>query len=550
MATSPGELLSSSIHKHDMSSNGKYVRMIPSLNGGIYKFDGDSIEAIPVTADDLIKSSFKFSEDMLISGGHEKRTYGVNCRTGEVLYEHSISGSKNWSDRVQENGSSQRLDYDPSLDDILVVTRHTQTVIASEPRSGKKTWNFTIGNHELQISMSENCRQQVDNSDELTDMILDTEIRVIVPEGLICGYSKKDPTNLLWKWKFDSPIVSVFRPDGENVLHSVDLFKNAHWLWEEHGTDHYIRKSGNLNLSPSLYLGMYRQQLYIQESNGMRESLEHKRTHLNIAGANDVIKIPFKPIPAANNPLIYFLTKMDENDTEESSSEENIRKELIPIDSTAVLKAFSTVEGRGFYFYTEEEWCNQSSYLTEKNQSRKQGKSTNEDPSLAEDYWKEQYLVRHSLWYYWKEIVVLSLTTAFLINFLLRNQNKVDRQIVYVPIAKEAIDYEEEESAKQREIDMLRNEAQAKLRSNSESSSQLSPSIDEQNYVSRFLTDFELVQCLGKGGFGVVFEVKNQLDDCCYAIKRILLPSKKESRERVLREVKTLANCEHKNIVR
>lgn len=526
-----------------MSSNGKYVRMIPSLNGGIYKFDGDSIEAIPVTADDLIKSSFKFSDDMLISGGHEKRTYGVNCRTGEVIYEQSIGGSRNWSDRVQENDS---LDYDPLLDDILVVTRHTQTVRASEPRTGSERWNFSIGHHELQISMSDNCRQQVDNSDDLNNMIFDMDIRVIVPEGLICGYSKKDPTNLLWMHKFDSPIVSVFRPDKENILHSVDLFENAHWLWEEHGNDHYIRKSGNLNLSPSLYLGMYHQQLYIQESKGMRASLDHKKTHLNLAGTNDVVKIPFKPIPAANNPLIDFVTNVeDENDTEEVPSD---RKDLIPIDSQAVLQAFSKVEGRGFYFYTEEEWCNQSSYLTEKNQSRKQGKSTNEDPSLAEDYWKEQYLVRHSLWYYWKEVVVLSLTTAFLINFLLRNQNKVD--IVYVPIAKEAMDYEEEESAKQREIDMLRNEAQAKLRSISESSGQLSPGIDDQNYVSRFLTDFELVQCLGKGGFGVVFEVKNQLDDCCYAIKRILLPSKKESRERVLREVKTLANCEHKNIVR
>lgn len=134
---------------------------------------------------------------------------------------------------------------------------------------------------------------------------------------------------------------------------------------------------------------------------------------------------------------------------------------------------------------------------------------------------------------------------------MLRNQTKViDREVVYVPIAKEAIDYEEEEIAKQKEIQMIRNEEQAKLRSISESGPPLSPFIVEPNYSSRFLSDFELVQCLGKGGFGVVFEVKNQLDDCCYAIKRILLPSKKESRERVLREVKTLANCEHKNIVR
>lgn len=69
-------------------------------------------------------------------------------------------------------------------------------------------------------------------------------------------------------------------------------------------------------------------------------------------------------------------------------------------------------------------------------------------------------------------------------------------------------------------------------------------------YQSRFTTDFDLIQCLGKGGFGVVFESKHKIDDCKYAVKRIILPEKKESRDRVMREVKTLAQCEHKNIVR
>lgn len=73
---------------------------------------------------------------------------------------------------------------------------------------------------------------------------------------------------------------------------------------------------------------------------------------------------------------------------------------------------------------------------------------------------------------------------------------------------------------------------------------------NEPSFISRYQADFEMVQCLGKGGFGVVFESKNKLDDCKYAIKRIVLPTRQESRERVMREVKTLAHCEHQNIVR
>ncbi|KAL4824830.1 hypothetical protein H8958_007539 [Nasalis larvatus] len=49
--------------------------------------------------------------------------------------------------------------------------------------------------------------------------------------------------------------------------------------------------------------------------------------------------------------------------------------------------------------------------------------------------------------------------------------------------------------------------------------------IKNSGYVSRYLTDFEPIQCLGRGGFGVVFEAKNKVDDCNYAIKRIRLPN-------------------------
>lgn len=82
--TGPGSLLSSSIHRLELTNNGNMVRLIPSLSGGLYKFDGESLEVIPITADELLKSSFKFSDDLVISGGKETRSYGVSSRTGQV----------------------------------------------------------------------------------------------------------------------------------------------------------------------------------------------------------------------------------------------------------------------------------------------------------------------------------------------------------------------------------------------------------------------------------------------------------------------------------
>lgn len=55
------------------------------------------------------------------------------------------------------------------------------------------------------------------------------------------------------------------------------------------------------------------------------------------------------------------------------------------------------------------------------------------------------------------------------------------------------------------------------------------------NFKSRYLTDFEPVDCLGKGGYGIVFEAKNKIDDCNYAIKRIALPNRSVSPRLLLR---------------
>ncbi len=42
----------------------------------------------------------------------------------------------------------------------------------------------------------------------------------------------------------------------------------------------------------------------------------------------------------------------------------------------------------------------------------------------------------------------------------------------------------------------------------------------------RYYSEFEEKECLGRGGFGVVFEAKNNVDDISYAIKRIALHSR------------------------
>jgi serine/threonine protein kinase len=69
----------------------------------------------------------------------------------------------------------------------------------------------------------------------------------------------------------------------------------------------------------------------------------------------------------------------------------------------------------------------------------------------------------------------------------------------------------------------------------------------------RFKNEFERLEMLGRGGFGSVFKCKNRLDGRMYAVKEVRISSAKQYADRlrkVLREVKILAQLEHRNVVR
>jgi translation initiation factor 2-alpha kinase 3 len=66
-----------------MTSNAKWVKLIPSLAGGLYKFDGASVEAVPLDAETLLRSSFKFADNTVITGGKESRQEGMRKRECE-----------------------------------------------------------------------------------------------------------------------------------------------------------------------------------------------------------------------------------------------------------------------------------------------------------------------------------------------------------------------------------------------------------------------------------------------------------------------------------
>ncbi|XP_035898058.1 eukaryotic translation initiation factor 2-alpha kinase-like [Anopheles stephensi] len=557
--TGPGPLLSSSIHRLELTNNGKWVRMIPSLGGSLYKFDGDSIEPIPFSAEDLLKSSFKFSDDLVISGGKETRSYGVSMQSGQLIYVCTMQGCKNATELAMEvAGDGGKYGppedagvgtLDPMQEDLLVIRRQTQTVRAVESRTGSERWNFSIGHHEVEKMSNEDCRGGKERR-EVNPVILDLDLRVIIPEGVICAVRKSAPGEIVWRHKFDVPIVSAWRTSGTNddKLVGVDLFDRTDWLWNGNVGEGENDQPPLIN--PSLYIGMHEKQLYIQESQAMLDEREEKLSEIALlTDESKLPAIPWKPLPASH-AVAGLLTDggsslpgvKDDDDTGESTA-----------IARSVLYASNYINGNGFFLVYDTdrgEQCDQG----EEESSNTNRTESYDHAGLPDDGAEDMdtmfdvpvKIIIVSMWFWWKEILIISITTALILNMMLKLRVEkppvmvvVERKItVPIPTAVEAV--EEFPPA-------IRMGA---VRSYSESSSSNGPPAAVENYTSHFRDDFDLVQCLGKGGFGVVFEVRNKLDGCRYAVKRVVLPNKQESKDRVMREVKTLAHCEHQNIVR
>ncbi|KAM7364322.1 pancreatic eIF-2alpha kinase [Cochliomyia hominivorax] len=604
IATGPGPLISSSIHRLELTNNGQFVRMIPSLSGGIYKFDGESIDPIPITTDNLLSSSAKFSDDLVISGGKETRTYGVSARTGQTLYECSMHGCVNATDGelnrnatttvdedddiIVEDGDKETDDinangyvreHDPLIDDVIVVRRQTQTVRAIETRTGAERWNFSVGQHELDLIRPAECHERKFSNMDLA--ILNLDIKVIVPEGVICAFNKLEPTVMLWKYKFDHPIVSAWKIGPADELEAIDMFGSAQWLWNR---DDNIFEMPLPTINPSIYVGMYDRQLYIQESVNLRkEILDQSHLYTQLTSETRLPKIPWRPIAASSNSLIIYQHSDEQRITAGGSINSNEIKgnELVPYDednfavaAQSVLNASEYVNGNGFYLYTSEELENNNENdvicdTTTKKElpaidDKKTDNTTNTNNSSTidddlgfslDDIDAPIKVVILSIWFWWKELAIVAFTSALLLNILISQRNRGERQIVvierHIPVPS-GIEATESSTAALLGPTTNTTHANTNSKSNGNGHRSLSESTSTsgEHFTSRFQSDFDLQRCLGRGGFGVVFEAKNKLDDCSYAIKRITLPNKEESRIRVMREVKTLANCEHQNIVR
>ncbi|XP_023320471.1 eukaryotic translation initiation factor 2-alpha kinase isoform X2 [Eurytemora carolleeae] len=535
VSTFPGSMLSSTISNMDLDNRGHFVKLIPSLTGRLYKFNGDVVEPIPMDVDSLLGSSLKMQENMVVTGGKESRTYGILLDTGEILYECSMNECTNFQQTSKE---------------ILVVQRNTQTVRAHTPRTGDQKWNFSVSLHDVSYHPSDDpCTEEDDDGVDLLDIQDDFSLKTVVPDGMICATRSEDQNLIKWKRKFQAPIVDVWRlKNGE--LSKVNLFSKNHIPKRNVLLDDDDDVDDDEN--PSLYIGKHNNQLYIQESVQLRrdaDSALHEYS-LNPAGSELAYpRVTWKPYLVSPSRTPVFNLGTPNPDLGLITFEQTIRRG--DSKNTALAITANNAEypyDSGLYLYPDTTSLNPDDTIT--NMTTILGGQEVEEEE-AEPQNTIEYISR-GLSYYWMEVIFISLVTAVMMNVLITrpiiHQMRDNFQTLQTEKAKEVV----------REVfvevpvpSFSGFPSTPSVGTNSSSGPDFS-TIDRQNseFSSRYLSDFEPVQCLGRGGFGVVFESKNKYDDIHYAVKRITLPSSEESKKKVMREVKLHAKLDHKHIVR
>ncbi|KAJ8711885.1 hypothetical protein PYW08_008839 [Mythimna loreyi] len=468
-------LLSSNLHHVELTSGGKWVRLVPSLRGTLYSLSGDTIEPLPFDAEQLLSSSFKYSDDLVIAGARETLWFGLDAHTGGVIYECGTGGCSN----EEQTANAGR--------DVIVLRRHSNTVRALDPRTGNEKWNFSVAEHRVALTRR-------DCADTPTGSV-PVAVAVALPEGVV-AVRDTSGTKLLWQQKLDAPVAGMWRL-AAGTLQNIDV------LWE--ATQTLIQ--GGATQQPSLYIGSHDRQLYIQESDTYTRKLE---TSVSVK------PLPWKLVTA--RPQIEANTDNGQTALSVHDTDPNALSLI-----TLYGNAGNNFGDHGYFVYLQET-CDQSVQVTEEHFDAL--------PNISDEHTDQHHIHVHisSLWYWWKEVLLIAVSSALLMNLMIWPRFFAPKISVSSPLP----------STQEQVVVQVMGWPEKPVTPR--------PNIPE--YSGRYENDFTPLRCLGRGGFGVVFEAKNNIDDCSYAVKRITLPRRESKRERVLREVRALAKLDHEHIVR
>lgn len=351
------------------------------------------------------------------------------------------------SSHLSSNGIDEEENRTTTDNDVIIVRRQTQTVRAIEPRTGGERWNFSVGQHDLELVPALNDCHSGASTGTAQDTLSNIEFKVIVPEGVICAVDKVSH-DILWKHKFDHPVVNAWRRDEQKRLKAIDLFQTAATMWQQEQSWANVGSNNNNDqaIVPSIYIGMYNKQLYIQESEKARLEQVKAIEQLVENPTETFARIPWQPVLVSSSALIQ---------TEQAANDEKYATKLITDSKMAektelaenhmgtaisVLYATEYINGNGFYLYSRTKATKSTRGALEENGSASNESTCGKDNETSGNEGSNEITSGDdmlelgdsdelpkinvvSLWYWWKEIMVIALTTALIVN-VMQSQRK------------------------------------------------------------------------------------------------------------------------------
>ncbi|RWS27007.1 eukaryotic translation initiation factor 2-alpha kinase-like isoform X1 [Leptotrombidium deliense] len=504
-------------------------------DGSLYRYNvandatnkRDVLEKLPFTLSELISLSPCRSKDGLLYIGKKVDSFfAVDRETGQKVL---LEGDKN----VFTQSSNSNIASD---DKLLLITKAEYQLSVYDLKSKHKIWNLTV------IDYANTANVVVDQNHYDVGLVSSSKSGHLVAVDPITR-------DVLWTQSLGSSVISVFEYSGNTPFgHMLQV----PFVTISEDNVLYPGLKSFYNLHPSLYIG----------------SIGSKFSYALTAMVDEDLT----PIVSIKLPLIDGPKLENENE-----SDDVINPGSHPVHPFMIHTGFYEYPGYSkiefsplvsvntINFGGEDEL--DSSFLSSiikenqnaketskpeqcanvKNYSELMNSISNKDSELCDDSESEYpQIVIVSLWHWWREVLAISVTFAVLLNILLSYLRRKCAKITDDCVAKcsSITEGNVEEKVSQQTV----NSNQTEISTISSSTSRQSST--DISTVSRFDTDFEVIRRLGKGGYGLVLEARNKIDTCHYAIKIILLPSRAESKEKVLREVKALAKLDHRGIVR
>lgn len=530
VSTGVRPLLLSSISDIQMNRNGQPSRLVPSLDGSLYQMDGEGIEPLPLAADLLLTSTYKLTDEASIVGGKEIETYGIDVNTGKLRYVCSSENCRQATDL----GEGQKYESN----EVLVVKRTDRTIRLVDVMEGHEKWNFSVGQLDLSYhirsdpsvigGLIQEAKQEEGESFQGSENPRfnflkrdDISVKVKMPTRTVTAVDRNDPSDILWEHQFDTSIAGAWMMKGHE-LYPISLFD------EQNFSD-----SDKLIGQGMMYIGVYNDMLYIQPSDVFFENrvAQDDDDDDNADDGKQVQvympRVRWKPyIATAPSRTPIIVNQNPRNSGLKVDSANSFSNAFLKDKSLALLSKNQYPFDSGYYLYLVH--------------------TPIEDFGSCQNTTKIPKRIKFitALSRKWKEVsLFLFLGVASLFSFLRKKFNRSFKNAE--PSVSSAHTPELTSKSCSAQHDLLMPESGFRRDSSKEEVFDTS-----QQFVSRYLTDFQQQECLGKGGFGVVFKAYNRIDECSYAVKRIELKDSKTARDKVMREVKALAKLDHPGIVR